>query len=158
MTLRTQIDSALASFGQFSGGSQPLAAAVEGISFQANLTALDQLAVAFSEFTVSHERLAAAQVERLKQTAEKLARRLTYLLEPVSPIEVDPEQCVIQLRSNPPQRDDTSSTYYEILVRRGGHISLMRYQKPRGQERIAVPALVTREVFLRLADDFAAVD
>jgi hypothetical protein len=62
----------------------------------------------------------------------------------------------VQLRSNPPQRNDDGSTYYELLVRRGGELSLSRYRKPAGQERQSVSAHLTREALLRLVDDFAA--
>jgi len=156
MSLRAQILLALASLGPSVPGPHTLAVSATGVDFQAELTALDQLAVAFANFRVTLDRLSAAPMERLKQVAGELSRRLTYLLEPISPIEVDAEQCVVQMRSTPPQKDDTGATYYEILVARGGQLSLARYQKPRGQERQPIAAQVTREVFLRLADDFAA--
>ena len=40
------------------------------------------------------------------------------------------------------------------MVRRGGDITLSRYSKKSGQLRQIVPANVTREVLVRLADDF----
>jgi hypothetical protein len=42
------------------------------------------------------------------------------------------------------------------MVRRGGDITLSRYNKKSGQLRQIVPAHVTREVLGRLADDFVA--
>ena len=99
--------------------------------------------------------MAAAPIDQLKKVADALSKRLTYLLEPISPIEVDADQCVVQLRSNPPQRDDNGTQYYELLVRRGGELSLRRYQKQSGGVRQGVPAQVTREVFLRLIGDFS---
>jgi hypothetical protein len=74
-------------------------------------------------------------------------------------VEADADRCSIQLRSNPPQKGDDGTSYYELMVRRGGHITLSRYSKKLGQLRQIVPAHVTREVLGRLADDFvAAVD
>jgi hypothetical protein len=64
---------------------------------------------------------------------------------------------VAQLRSSPPQRDDDGRSYYELTVRRGGEISLCRYRKEPGAARVQIPATVTREVLLRLVDDFEAV-
>jgi hypothetical protein len=62
----------------------------------------------------------------------------------------------MQLRSNPPQRDDDGRTYYELLVRRGGEISLCRYRNENGAGRQAIPATVTCEVLLRLVGDFCS--
>ena len=85
-----------------------------------------------------------------------LAEKLTYLMEPINPIEFDAEGCVVQLRSAPPQRDDDGRCYYELLVRRGGEISLRRFRKDNGDARRTIAATVTREVLLRLAGDFEA--
>ena len=57
--------------------------------------------------------------------------------------------------SNPPQRDDNGTQYYELLVRKGGELSLRRYQKQPGGVRHATAAHVTRQVFLRLVSDFS---
>jgi hypothetical protein len=100
--------------------------------------------------------LASAGIERLRAVSQDLSQRLTYLLEPIAPIEVDAEQCVVQLRSNPPQRDEQRTSYYELLVRRGGELSLCRWTKAAGDVRQPLAAHVTREVFLRLVGDFSA--
>ena len=63
----------------------------------------------------------------------------------------------MQLRSNPPQRDDDGRSYYELIVRRGGEIALTRYRKENGNARQQIAATVTREVLLRLVGDFCAV-
>ena len=156
MTLKSQLQTALAGLAPFAQGSQSVAVSEAGQRLSADLTALDALALSFDHFTLTSSPLAAASLDQLKKVADALSKRLTYLLEPISPIEIDADQCVVQLRSNPPQRDDNGTRYYELLVRRGGELSLRRYQKePRGI-RTTIPAHVTREVFLRLADDFSA--
>jgi hypothetical protein len=58
------------------------------------------------------------------------------------------------MRSNPPQKDEHQTSYYELVVRRGGEIALCRYVKEPGEARRTVPACVTREVLLRLIGDF----
>jgi len=60
------------------------------------------------------------------------------------------------MRSNPPQRDDNASRYYELLLRRGGSIALCRFEKQPGQPRLRVPAVLTHEVIGRLVDDFSS--
>ncbi len=95
--------------------------------------------------------------DQLKATAEKLSARLTYLLEPISPIETDAHGCVVQMRSNPPQKEVDRTSYYELLVSRSGELSLCRYARVGGQTREPIAAHVTREVLARLAADFSAV-
>jgi hypothetical protein len=121
------------------------------------LEAVDSLACAFTRLSVTGDRLAGATMDELATAAETLSRRLTYLLEPISPIEHDADRCVVQLRSNPPQKEGDRASYYELLVCRSGEVSLARYAKQPGGQRELVPAHVTREVLLRLAGDFAAV-
>ena len=124
-------------------------------SLESEIVTLDALALAFSHLTLTSAALAAAPIDQLKKVADALSKRLTYLLEPISPIEVDADQCVVQLRSNPPQRDDNGTQYYELLVRHGGELSLRRFQKQSGGVRQAISAHVTREVFLRMIGDFS---
>jgi hypothetical protein len=136
---------------------QTLCAEDAGQRLTCELVALDTLACAFTTLAVASDTLADASTDRLKKLADALSKRINYLLEPVSAIEVDPEQCVVQLRSVPPQKDDAQTSYYELHVRRGGQIDLARYAKDRGQPRQIVPAHVTREVLLRLIGDFSGV-
>jgi hypothetical protein len=122
---------------------------------QAEIVAMDKLACAFNYLGVELGRLASVPVETLKRVAEELSARLNYLLEPITAVEIDKDQCAIQLRSNPPQKDDNATSYYELLVKQGGVISLSRYTKHPREVRQNIPAQVTREVFLRLVDDFS---
>ncbi|MGE0609574.1 MAG: hypothetical protein AB7O62_20960 [Pirellulales bacterium] len=121
------------------------------------LAALDTLGCEFTWLSVATDGLAAASPLQLQKISDALSQRLTYLLEPISPIEVDSERCVVQMRSNPPQKNESGSSYYELLVRRGGEISLCRFEKAPGQQRQVVPAQVTREVLLRIIGDLEAV-
>ena len=156
MTLQSQAAAALNSLPFFAQGSHSINCQEAGQQLNCELTAHDTLACAFQRFELESAALAAAGIDRLKVVAESLSKRLTYLLEPISPVEVDAGQCVVQLRSNPPQRDESGTSYYELLVQRGGRLSLARWVKEPGVSRRAVPAQVTREVFLRLIADFSA--
>lgn len=156
MTLKAEAQGALAALAPFAQGHQSLTVADAGQRLTADLVALDALGMAFDHVTLTSDAITEAPIERLKQVADGLSKRLTYLLEPISPIEVDADQCVVQMRSNPPQRDDNGTRYYELLVRRGGELSLRRYQKQPGGTRQPLSAQVTREVFLRLVADFSA--
>jgi hypothetical protein len=105
----------------------------------------------------STDRLVSSSLDELKAISESLIARLTYLLEPIGIVEVDRDRAAVQLRSSPPQKGEDSTSYYELMVRRGGDVTLSRYQKKAGQIREIAPANVTREVLQRLAEDFVAV-
>lgn len=156
MTLVEKTRTALAAIPAFAGGGQSLIAEHAGQRFEGELTGLDTLGCAFERFELRSEVLAGAPIERLRSVSEALAKKLTYLLEPISPIEIDAEQCVVQLRSNPPHRDEQGTSYYELLVRKGGELSLRRWTKEPGEVRRPLAAHVTREVLLRLVGDFSA--
>jgi hypothetical protein len=157
MNLHEQAKLALSNLTLGAASPQVLAAEHSGQRLTCQLTALESLACAFTQLNVASDALADASPRRLKELGELLSKRLSYLLEPISPIEVDTEQCVVQLRSNPPQQGDGQSSYYELLVRKGGDINLCRYTKLKGQPRAVSPAHITREVLLRLIADFSSV-
>lgn len=123
---------------------------------ECTLASVDAIGCAFTELTLRADRLSGAAVDELKQVSETLSSRINYLLEPISPIEIDQEGATVQMRSNPPQKDDDGTKYYELLVRRSG-LTLCRYSRAVGQTRHSVPANVTREVLMRLAGDFVEV-
>ena len=120
------------------------------------VTAVDAIGCGFESLAFRTGTLAAANLEQLRKLSDRLTRRLTYLLEPIGALEADAESCTVQLRSSPPQKGEDGASYYELLVRRGGEISLCRYTKSPGQPRRVIEAHVTREVFARLAEDFVA--
>ena len=124
---------------------------------EADLLAVDAIGCSFLTLAYSTDRLASSSLDELKSISESLISRLTYLLEPIGVVEVDRDRAAVQLRSSPPQKGEDGTSYYELMVRRGGDVTLSRYQKKPGQIREIVPANVTREVLERLAEDFVAV-
>ena len=114
----------------------------------------EPLAVTIVDLTLETPELAAASIAQLQAASRDLAARVNYLLEPIAPIETDAQGCTVQMRSNPPQKDDNLWRYYELLLRRGGSAALCRYEKQPGQPRVRVPAVLTHEVVGRLVDDF----
>lgn len=156
MTLKDQLQTQLSTLAAFAGPGQTIDVSEGDLRLSCDLESLDRTGCEFTRLSVSTLQLAGAATDRLQKIAADLSARLTYLLEPISPVEVDHEQCVIQMRSNPPQKNDDGTTYYELLVRAGGQLSLCRFTKAIGNVRQNVPAQVTREVLLRLAGDFEA--
>jgi hypothetical protein len=154
--LDEQLEQALASWPLFQQGEATLTVNHDGNQLTCVLTALDSLACAFTSLSLRSDRLAGAGIERLKTVAGNLAKRLTYLLEPISPIETDIDHCVVQMRSLPPKQQSDHVDYYELLVARSGELALVRYSRAKGAQRMPIPAQVTREVLVRLAADLAA--
>src|SRR5262245_43032386 len=155
MTLRSQFDQELNSIG--AGGTTTVDITSGSRRLTCDLVERNSLAVAFQVLRVATPELASATSASLERIAKSLSERLTYLMEPIRPIEIDADACIAQLRSSPPQRDDDGRSYYELTVRRGGEIALARYRKESGKPREQIAAHVTREVLLRLTADFEAV-
>jgi hypothetical protein len=154
MNLQTQLEQ---QFSQLGGGVAIVTVDDGERRLTCDIVDHNPLAVSFEGMRLATTELASAGASQLERIGKSLAERLTYLMEPISPIEIDATGCVVQLRSNPPQRDDDGRTYYEITVRRGGEIALARYRKEAGAARRRIVATVTREVLLRLVGDFCAV-
>lgn len=137
------------------GGRKVTAQADSGI-LDVDMPSADTLAVSFESFFFKSDRLNNCDTAQLGRIADRLASKLSYLLEPLRVIEIDGEAGAVQMRSHPPYQRENQTRYYEVLVQRGGSLSLVRYERLPGQARKPIPATVTHEVFFRLADDFAA--
>lgn len=158
MTLKTRIECELEQLrsDQTVGQVRSLHLETENGRLACLVTAVDALACSFDSIVVSSELTADASIDQLRWIGERLVERLGYLMEPLDVIEVDEQLRVVQLRSRPPQRKDRSISYYELEIQ-PGESRLRRYEKRPGRSRETIPVTVTREVFHRLAADFASV-
>ena len=138
-------------------GPQTVNAQVAPRGVRCALSEVTSLAVNVDALVLETTELAAAGIDELEDMSSRLSARVNYLLEPIGPVEIDADACTVQLRSMPPHKDDDGRNYYELLVRRGGEMSLHRYRKEPGQPRTTIPATLTREVLVRLVSDFCAV-
>jgi len=155
MTLQSKLDQELKNLGN--GVSATVSITDSPRELICDIAEHNPLAISFNSLRAMTTELAAATSADLERIGNALSARLTYLMEPIAPVELDAEACVVQLRSSPPQRDDDGRSYYELIVSRGGQIALTRYHKENGNSRQPIPATVTREVLLRLVGDFCAV-
>jgi hypothetical protein len=157
MTLKDKLTKQLEQLSEIAAlgaGPQHVALEHDGRRLECDLEALDRLGCAVTRLSVSSPALAAASLDRLESIGQALAAKLTYLLEPIAVLETDADEQTVQMRSQPPQRHDKQSHYYELLVGRG-RLELHRYAKDSGQPRRCVAAHLTREVLQRLAGDLA---
>jgi hypothetical protein len=155
MSLVCQFEQELKQLGN--GGAATVSVAEGPRTVTCEIVERNSLAVAFDKLRLASNELASVKAADLERIGNALAARVTYLMEPIRPIELDADACVVQMRSNPPQKDDDGRSYYELLVRRGGEIALVRYRKEIGTPRQQISATVTREVLLRLVGDFSGV-
>jgi hypothetical protein len=133
---------------------QPIVAADGPRAIKCVVEQCDALSAAITDFSLQTPELAHADIAKLQAASQSLCQRVTYLLEPISPIEIDATGCVVQMRSNPPHKDDNGLKYYELTLRQGGAVTLCRSEKQPGHARAIVPATLTHEVLGRLVEDF----
>ncbi len=119
------------------------------------LVELDRLGASVHRVTVASPALATVELESLRRLGDHLAQQLCYLLEPLRVIECDPEGRTVQMRSAQPHRQGQDRYFYELWLRRGGELELLRWHtEPAAGIKEQVPMQLTREILLRLVGDF----
>ena len=123
-----------------------------------NLSALDTVGLAFVHAGVRHDRAGpSGRRRRSASWGERLAGRVTYLMEPLKVLEVDAGGGEVQIRSQSPTARADQRGYYEVRLFNRGSLRMERYAFDEAtRERRRVPCQLTREVLERLADDIAA--
>ena len=135
----------------------PLAVAHGPHALTLDLTAASPVGAAFTslEFRVlgSPER----SIDELKAWGDRLAARVTYLMEPLVVLEVDAPSAQVELRSSRPTPRPDRRLYYEVRLRRDASLTLARIAfDESSRTRETIPCQLTREVLEHLADDLAA--
>ena len=126
------------------------------VSIDLDLTTVDSLSCSFSEMRIGAASLQAADINDLKVWAEALSQRVTYLLENIGPIEIDPTANQVLIRSTPPNQRSGRTRFYEMVLKAhsNGSFSLRRYESEKGTPgRTPVDIATTHEVLLTLIDD-----
>jgi len=152
MTLREEILNQLPSM--IGKQHQRMTATVGSYTVRCEMDDCDELAVTVYELVLATSEPANVEMAKMQAASHSLCERVTYLLEPITPIESDAEGCVVQMRSTPPQRLENAHFYYELFLRRSGSVALHRYEKQSGSIRQRVAASLTHEVLGRLVEDF----
>jgi len=114
----------------------------------------DSLSCALKELTL--ERNTPIQ-EELKPWGERIAQRVTGLMEPLRLIEADHLLNKAILRSQTPTRRDGTSFYYEAVLERTNRTcaNIHRYSANphKGEKRKAVPFVLTHDAIVKLVLD-----
>jgi hypothetical protein len=96
--------------------------------------------------------------ETMRSWADRIADRVTALMEPLELIEIDAERNEGLVRSAGPSKRGEDLFYYEVLLRGTTQAVVRRYQASHtpGSKREQVAFAVTHEALARLASDLAA--
>lgn len=93
----------------------------------------------------------------LRAWGDRLAARLTYLMEPLVLLEVDAEAGSAELRSRVPTARGDVRSFYEVRLGRDRSLQLRRIRfDAAARRREPAPCRFTGEVVERLADDLVA--
>src|SRR5690349_21072227 len=68
----------------------------------ADMPEADTMSVSLDSLEFQSDSLASAATEQLSRIADRLAKKLTYLLEPLRVVEIDGGAGAVQMRSHPP--------------------------------------------------------
>ncbi len=128
----------------------------ETMEVQLDFMEVDRLSCAVQELRLNVPSMKAASDDVLRQWAEALCTRITYLLENLGPLEFEPDSGQILIRSTAPSNQPDKRLFYEVLLSSsaGGSFSLKRYESIKGETgRTPVDLQVTHEVLSRLVRD-----
>ena len=121
-----------------------------------DLTAVDSMSCSVSEIRMIVPKLSHATFDILKEWSDELSRRITYLLEGIGPLELDPDSSRVLIRSDKPETGNGFIRYYEIMLQSqsGGHFVLQRYEyQEKNNKRQKVDMSLTHELLRKLAND-----
>jgi hypothetical protein len=121
-----------------------------------DLTALDSVGLAFSTMEFANSSRTEFSSDALKEWGDRLAKRVTYLMEPLKVLEVNDQGGEVQLRSQSPTPRADQRAYYEMRLFRNGKLRMERFAFDEStRQRRPVTCQLTRETLERLADDIA---
>jgi hypothetical protein len=157
MSLSQSLSAAVDSIG--AGGLPARVSAEAGPhKVELDLVAGGPVGVSFDRLDFAAEGVKDDTPAELRGRADRIAGRLSYLMEPLAVIEHDPQGAEVVIRSQPPSERGEVHAYYEAKLSGDGHLSMGRVAFDEAdRERHPVPCQLTREALDRLVDDLADV-
>lgn len=158
MSLRNDLSQTLGNMQGFTSAipQRVTFAGPNGITVMIDFTAIDTMSCSFASLQLTVPSLQNSAFDALKAWAENLTQRINYLLENIAPLELDPDNGQVLIRSSPPDQLPDGTQFYEIMLASQGNgtFTLKRYMSTKGQAgRNVVDITTTHEVLLKLADD-----
>ena len=156
MTIRDDLDTRLSQLAASGTGPTTVTVSDAVVSVDVELTAVELLGCQVARVLVSAPSIGSAPVSTLQLWSDELAKRITYLLESLSPLETDEEAGQLLMRSTSPQQLPAGRQYYECVLAgvANGTVSFRRFEATKGQAgRTPVDMILTRDVLGRLVAD-----
>ena len=122
-----------------------------------NVTAQGPVGLAFDRLEFTAADRAERAPKALRAWADRLASKLTYLMEPLVVVEIDPLAGEAELRSESPTPRGDLRAYYEVVLHKSAVLRLSRVVFDEAtRRRRPADCQLTVEVLERLADDLVA--
>ncbi len=122
-----------------------------------DLTASDPIGVAFNALSFQAPAGPDRSTEALRAWADRLANQVTYLMEDLVVLELDPVAGEAELRSQTPTARGQQKSFYEVRLNKTGALRLSRVAFDQTtRKRGPASCQLTREVLERLTDDIVA--
>jgi len=122
-----------------------------------HLTASGPVGLAFTALDFTTTARPGWTPEALKAWGDRIAARVTYLMEPLVVLEQDALAGDVEIRSHAPSSRGDRRAYYEIRIGGAGGLRFARVAFDEStRRRGAVDCMMTREVLERLIDDIIA--
>jgi hypothetical protein len=154
MSLGPQALSALARLSNFTDERRELTVQSPQLRVTAELLGADRLSCAIAQVRLETRRALDLSGDDLRGWGQRLATRVRYMLEPIEPIELDPIEGQLLLRSAPPEKKSAGTCYYEVLLESRGRLTFGRRRfDPKDRARVPEPLHCTHETFEKLIDD-----
>ncbi len=127
---------------------------LKGLKIQINVKEFDKFSFIVETLRIERSDDLQSGSDFLRKQADFLKSNLTYLLDNIEVCEIDSRQSRAQLRSRIPEENDSSLSYFEIMIE-GRRVALERvvFDKQKKQRKNTTFHL-TNETLSRTIDDF----
>lgn len=156
MSLSRRIAAALDDLKAETGGTPCLISAEDG-PHRVSMRIRQANPIAAEADELVFETCSTRSLDDLNAWADRLATRVTYLLEPLALLESDAAGTVVELRSRKPAVRPGVRSYDQVRLDDSGRLSLTRHAfQEADRTRRQTPFTLSREVLERLVDDLVA--
>lgn len=155
MSLTDQLLQILSGMVGFSSPQPQTVSVIEpaDVVLELDVSSVDRLSCSFRELRLSVQAFRQTDAAALKKWADDICRHVTYLMEQLGALEIDPSTGTAQVRSMPPDRQADQTRYYEIFLKTPDQLVLRRYRMVTGAGREQIDLQATHELLQRLIPD-----
>lgn len=138
----------------FQNRVEQIIARADKTTVRCELSAAERLGFALTRLELIEEDQGMQTFAQLERRAEQLCAKVTYLLEPLQPIELDRQLGSALLRSRVPRRRGDLLSYYEVLANTDHHMTVQRFCYDRAaRKRRVVEFVLSPDQLEMLVDD-----